>query len=363
MNDKLDFAKDEIEKTELLLSIIIPVYNAEMYLKECLDSILCQNANKKDYEIICINDGSTDSSQTILEEYQNQHSNVRIVEKENGGPSVARNTGLQLARGKWIWFIDSDDYIVNNCLNYLLEQAEINNPDFIVFNWHGVENYQKKVLDFSNIEISFAEGKKAVLDLVPQKSYANTVWSYFFRKQTIKRNNLMFDKTMKYSEDTKFIYDYKFYAYKGMLIDCGVYCYRQNPNSLMHVLNPEKHLFTMIKMAEAYDNYAQAHRNAGDKELENRFEVAKCRSIRNALFDHCIYIRDYQRAKDFLNEIKKKGWLPFKVKLGIKSNTFKGTLINLFNELLEVEWIYLFLCKMRSKKSKKEVLEMDSKEN
>ena len=100
------------------LSVIIPVYNVENYLRECLDSII--NQTVKDIEIICVDDGSTDSSPDILKEYQNKDSRIRIITKENGGQASARNLGIKEAQGEYIVFIDSDDFIESEMLENLL---------------------------------------------------------------------------------------------------------------------------------------------------------------------------------------------------------------------------------------------------
>lgn len=107
--------------TAVFLSIIIPVYNVEKYLRECLDSCLEQNVTSEEYEIICVDDGSPDNCGKILDEYALQYSNIRVIHKENGGLSSARNAGLDVAIGKYVWFVDSDDFIGRNILADLFD--------------------------------------------------------------------------------------------------------------------------------------------------------------------------------------------------------------------------------------------------
>ena len=104
------------------VSVIIPVYNAEQYLKRCLDSVLAQTY--QDFEIICIDDGSTDNSGAICDEYAKKDSRIRILRKENGGVSSARNAGLNIAEGEYITFIDSDDYVDTDYMQTLYENLE-----------------------------------------------------------------------------------------------------------------------------------------------------------------------------------------------------------------------------------------------
>lgn len=95
------------------LSIIIPVYNVERYLRQCLESCLSQDVPKSQYEVIIVNDGSPDNSQAIIDEYSSKYDNVRVLKKKNGGLSSARNAGLNIASGDYIWFVDSDDWVAD----------------------------------------------------------------------------------------------------------------------------------------------------------------------------------------------------------------------------------------------------------
>lgn len=113
-----------------LISIITPVYNTEKYLSECLDSIFSQTI--KDFELICVDDGSTDNSLNILNNYQNKHKNLKIISQKNGGPGVARNTGIDNALGKYICFWDSDDIFEPDALEKMYNQAEETKADISI---------------------------------------------------------------------------------------------------------------------------------------------------------------------------------------------------------------------------------------
>lgn len=109
------------------LSIIIPVYNVEKYLCKCLDCCVKQDIPKDEYEIIVVNDGSPDNSQKIIDEYASKYSNIIPFVKENGGLSSARNSGLKIAKGEYVWFVDSDDYISNNALKVIFPHLDQKN--------------------------------------------------------------------------------------------------------------------------------------------------------------------------------------------------------------------------------------------
>lgn len=125
------------------LSIIVPVYNVSKYLSKCLDSLLNQDIWQEDYEIIVVNDGSTDNSKEIAQVYAARHSNILLINQENQGLSGARNTGIRAAKGEYIQFVDSDDYLEPNVLACLLERIQRDQLDVLRFNYQNVnENYE-----------------------------------------------------------------------------------------------------------------------------------------------------------------------------------------------------------------------------
>ena len=122
--------KDEME-TECLLSVIVPVYNTEKYIGNCLDSLLEQDIDKEKYEIICINDGSTDDSLSVLQKYADNYDNILLIDKPNEGVSVSRNLGLDKAKGRYVWFIDADDWVARNCMGVIAQEIENDNPSVL----------------------------------------------------------------------------------------------------------------------------------------------------------------------------------------------------------------------------------------
>ena len=113
------------------LSIIIPIYGVEQYLRKCVESLLAQDIPSSEYEIILVDDASPDACPQICDEYAAAHKNIRVVHRENGGLSAARNSGIEIAQGKYIMFVDSDDYIEPNVLGGLLSQVERDNLDVL----------------------------------------------------------------------------------------------------------------------------------------------------------------------------------------------------------------------------------------
>lgn len=128
----------EHEMNQVIFSIVVPVYDMELYIEKCIKSLLSQNFDA--YEILLVNDGSTDSSLKICDKYANANEKIKLFNKENGGLSDARNYGMREARGKYVLFIDSDDYIENNILRVLYDEiCEKNYPDVVLYNYYLVE--------------------------------------------------------------------------------------------------------------------------------------------------------------------------------------------------------------------------------
>ena len=116
------------------LSIVIPFYNVEKHIAECLDSVYNQDIPEDEYEVICVNDASPDHSRDIVLEYRKKHSNLILIEHEvNKKLGAARNTGRRVARGKYLWNVDSDDMIAPNCMKEMLETCEENDLDLLLF--------------------------------------------------------------------------------------------------------------------------------------------------------------------------------------------------------------------------------------
>lgn len=340
---------EENKKTDgVVLSFVIPVYNVEEYLSECLDSCLKQDL--ENYEIVCVDDGSTDGSGKLLDEYAEKYSRIRVFHTENSGVSSARNFGVSQSQGKWIWFVDSDDFVTENCCGAIYEEAEKSGTEIVVFDFERVHQYEKRAFESGKGKITQFDTRSGVFAATPSKNYGNGPFMYWFLREKIQSLGLKFDKTMKYAEDTKFVFEYKFNTCAAMVFDYPMYFYRQRPGSAMNSLNAEAHAYCMGRLADLYNEYAL--KCDDDEEQRQKLIVARSRATRNALFTYCMQIRDYKRAKAELARFKELGYYPYKVKMGIYSKSFKGILINLFNEMLSHKWFYLLVCRIKNKKKK-----------
>ena len=179
------------------ISVIIPVYNTEKYLHRCIDSILAQTFT--DYELLLINDGSKDNSGTICDEYAKKDSRIRVVHKENGGVSSARNMGLDNAKGEWICFIDSDDWVEKEYLKVLYQDGKY---DYVTCYWKvlNCKTYQSNI-PTSKAHIGVANIKQFIEENIHRLSFPVC---RLYKKNIIEKHTIRFDKRISFCEDALF---------------------------------------------------------------------------------------------------------------------------------------------------------------
>ncbi len=163
-----------------MISIIIPVYNVENYIEKCLDSVIRQTY--KDIEIILVNDGSSDNSGKICRKYAAMDSRIKILEKENGGLSSARNAGIDIASGKYITFIDSDDFVSQNYIEYLYEIMKNNNADISICSYKRVFEGENPELEDVQKECLIMGKYRALATLLYQKKFTASAWAKMYKK-------------------------------------------------------------------------------------------------------------------------------------------------------------------------------------
>lgn len=222
-----------------LISIIVPVYNVALYLEDCLDSILKQSF--KDYEVICVNDASTDNSGEILQEYAKRHSQIKVItHSKNRGLSAARNTGIANAKGKYIWFVDSDDMIMPNALTELYQVAENGQVDIIYFDMAVIyrDAYRSAIEIYEGKDENggIYSGRELFCIFVESGNQKSEVC-----RQFIKRNFLIEQQIEFYDgilhEDEFFSFLCAMSAPKVLNLNRKYYIYRQRPGSIMSQRN------------------------------------------------------------------------------------------------------------------------------
>lgn len=226
----------------MLLSIIVPVYNVSKYLEKCLDSLLSQDLTSVEYEIIIVNDGSTDNSLEIAQKYADLNSNVYVLTQANGGLSAARNTGIKQAVGKYIQFVDSDDYLEPNILRKLIDKAERDNLDVLRFNYQNVnEKYQifapyKTIKPFVDYRDEVCDGLKFLTERLGYGCYA---WQFMIRATLLQAEAHHF-KAGIYFEDTEWTPRLLVRAQRVTSVDTMVYNYLMRIGSITQSVDINK---------------------------------------------------------------------------------------------------------------------------
>lgn len=256
-----------------LVSFIIPVYNSEQFLAECLDSVCDQTV--REIEIICVNDGSSDSSLKILNEYAQNDERIRVFDQPNSGVSVARNRGIDEARGKYICFVDSDDKVELNLCEQTLSAAEKIDADLVFYSLWG--NSKK----FQNLEKYYfvnASVEERVFGV--SKMYGGPC-EYLLNRRFLLDNKLRFPVGIRVGEDTYFSYRIWLFAKNFAILPGRLYWYRRNQESALGTL--AIHVDKCFDAFKVYENTVPLLRSKPEFE---KFRLAFVTHILKGFFAH-----------------------------------------------------------------------------
>lgn len=183
------------------VSVVVPVYNTEKYLRRCLDSIVTQN--EEDMEIILVDDGSTDGSGEICDLYAENDKRFRVVHKKNGGVSSARNAGMELIRGEYFCFIDSDDYVAGEYISLLIGNMDINGCDMSLC------GLSREDIDMGDNNVQLFDREEALVSLFDSAGgIRGYIGGKLFRTSVMKKHDIRFDEEQTIAEDMLFVFDY-----------------------------------------------------------------------------------------------------------------------------------------------------------
>lgn len=208
-----------------LISIIVPVYNAENYLNKCIESLINQTYNS--LEIILINDGSTDNSRHICEKFAKKDKRIKLINQKNSGVSVARNKGIDIAKGKYICFVDSDDYVSQEFVEKMFNHIKINRADLAICNINKVNNKGIKYQDYTSFDKNIITKEEYYESI---NSFGGFLWNKIFKKSII--GNLRLEEDIYYCEDELFVINYVEKCNKISCINEPLYFYCTHSNSL-----------------------------------------------------------------------------------------------------------------------------------
>mgnify|MGYP000999180652 CR=1 FL=1 len=243
------------------ISIIIPIFNADAFLDQCISSVLDQTFD--DFELILINDGSTDQSGEICEKFAASDSRIKLYHKENGGVSSARNLGIENSIGEWITFVDSDDYLTSDYLKAFSEFVETD-TDLIIQGQNSIEKKHDEIMISYNFENQCLIAPNEFLNRFNILPFYFGVWCKAFKTKIIKDNKIIFDTAKSLGEDTLFNLKYLSYCKSDItLLDRNEYVYRNVEGSLTKQIlsyKQRKELFIdlkkhLVKLSNKIENY------------------------------------------------------------------------------------------------------------
>jgi len=225
------------------ISVIVPIYNAEKYLNKCIKSLI--NQTKKELEFILVNDGSTDSSEEIIKSYKDKR--IKYYKNENQGIGKTRNFGIDKATGKYIMFLDSDDYLVTDACEEMYKKAETENLDLVVCDFYRIEEDKKeeiKMPEFKNTTLKKYPNLLLEINLAP--------WNKLYKRSLLEKNKIRFVEDLKY-EDAPFVIEAMDKASKIGHVKKPLNCYILHKNSETTIR--DERIFDIIQIVDKIRNY------------------------------------------------------------------------------------------------------------
>lgn len=246
----------------MLLSIIVPIYNVEKYIRGTLESIYYQKFAENNFEVICVNDGTPDNSMQIVNEFAVKHNNLHIINQENQGLSCARNAGLRIVKGDYVWFVDSDDRVAEQSLKQL-ERIIINEPDIDIFGFDiykvqensKTESIEQVVLRKKN---NYLYSRCVNVNQLIHKTHIAPVQRFIFRKAFLDECHLEFYPKILH-EDMEFMVRAFFLAEKVMLKNYSPYYYLvRNSGSIMSEINMRS-IYSKMTIIKSFQDFKCNH--------------------------------------------------------------------------------------------------------
>ena len=227
------------ESLNLQLSIIVPVYNVEDYIRPCIESIFRQNLDEYIFEVIIVNDGTEDRSMEMIQDIIEQHRNITVINQENQGLSVARNNGIAAAKGNYIFMPDPDDLLIENSLKPLLEkaiesQADVVVADFLEMTNDEIESAEINLPNFADINIEEKTGEQMFFDFLRIHNY--TVWRSLYRNNFLRKHKIEFYPGI-YCQDKPFTHEIYIRAKKCIITSWPIYIYRRHSQSISYTMS------------------------------------------------------------------------------------------------------------------------------
>ncbi|MGZ0017103.1 glycosyltransferase family 2 protein [Yeosuana sp. AK3] len=326
------------------LSIIVPCYNGENHIIRCLNSLINQDLAENEFEIIVIDDGSTDNSKKVVEDFKKKHKNITLYSQINQGLGAVRNRGMEIAQGDYIYFLDCDDYLAYNTLGTILKYLIKFDLDLLGFKTivtEALDLFKSNTKSVSQDEII----SKGVDFMLKNKFHRYEAWWYIIKKEYLQESGFKFEEG-KFMEDVIFTFKILIEAKRFMFLPIDVHRYFKNPNSIMNNESQE-HLMKLIedyvnlifKFNDLIEYVSKKNSSTSLKILEN---IKHTRSV----FTYFIFFKlirakiSIKSINSILKKLKKGNAYPFKNLIGEQYNHKKMKVSTfIFNN----KWLFFLL--------------------
>ncbi|MGB3775501.1 MAG: glycosyltransferase [Leeuwenhoekiella sp.] len=336
------------------LSIVIPLYNSEKFIKPCVESLIAQNLDPASHEIIIIDDGSKDGSYEQVVELEKMHPSVKGYRKENGGAGDARNFGMDKASGKYLYFLDVDDYLANGTLSLILNTIEQNNLDLLCFDSIKTTdgNLKNPTYKESATSLDIMDG----ISYIAKKDFDFEVWRYIIDLEFLRSTNIRF-KTDSILEDSYFTVHLFIEAQRMARVAIDAHRYVQQPDSITYKPGREhaqRMLDDLIKLAEHYEGLIQKY-NGIDHHQKAAF--LKQLQAKKEFFVYYYTVRAYNGNFDFsevwktLQRMKVIDAYPFRA-ITHREDKFAERLQYIFNRKLTLFGLFTTVRPLQNLKKK-----------
>lgn len=249
---------------QILLTYILPVYNTERYVLRALQSIVDQQLEPAQYEVLVVDDGSTDSSRSLVESFSQDHPQVKLLSQPNAGVSAARNLAMDKARGRYLVFVDSDDYLNGDVMPALLRRVMDNDLDVLSFNYC-CKDTQGNDLPHTRDDNYATTGVITGPEFLSAHSMTPYVWRFLLRRDYLVRNHWCFNPSLIVCEDGSLIAKFLLNAPRMAHDDSVAYCYVKRDDSAMHNPDPDhlrRRIFSQVDAAASIDATARDYEKA-----------------------------------------------------------------------------------------------------
>jgi glycosyltransferase involved in cell wall biosynthesis len=302
------------------VSIVIPYYNGEQWVGKCLDSLLMQDLKTDEYEIIVVDDGSTHSIESLMS-YVNDYPHIHYIHQRNQKHAAARNYGLTIAQGDYVFFCDCDDFVAENVLGRLCDLATSESADILLFNSRSIEENESPPLPKKNFDdIKVFESGMAYMSQPPYH-FTGGVWQFLIRRGFMEEKNVRFAPEMVNCEEYLFFLQMLLASGKVLKVDVDVYYYVQHPTSWVHLEGKVYHSEAFVGCMLSYLKFLTRIRKQLTEEGKGSSGLLEAMQNNEVLNTLCILsnklrFSSIKANKEMIDQLSRLGYYPIHRKIG-----------------------------------------------